>query len=67
MITLKAARVNKNMRQRDAAKALGISLATLCKYEKGRTFPDVPVIRKIEELYDINYNDINFFVQEEND
>ena len=67
MITLKAARVNKNLKQRDACKALGISLATLCKYEKGRTFPDVPTIKKMEKLYDINYNDIDFFVAEEND
>ena len=59
-ITLKAARVNKNIKQEDAAKLIGISLSTLQKYEAGKTFPDVPVIKKIEELYDVEYKDIIF-------
>ena len=59
-ITLKAARVNKNIKQKDAAKLLGISLSTLQNYEAGKTFPDVPVIKRIEELYDVEYKDIIF-------
>ncbi len=59
-ITLKAARVNKNIKQEDAAKLMGISLSTLQNYEAGKTFPDVPVIKKIEELYDVEYKDIIF-------
>ena len=59
-ITLKAARVNKNIKQKDAAKLLGISLSTLQKYEAGKAFPYVPVIKKIEELYDVEYKDIIF-------
>lgn len=59
-ITLKAARVNVGLTQIDAAKALGISPDTVRKYEQGETFPDVPMIRKIEALYRINYNDIDF-------
>ena len=59
-ITLKAARVNKNFKQKDAAKLIGISLGTLQKYEAGKTFPDVPVIKRIEELYDVEYKDIIF-------
>jgi transcriptional regulator with XRE-family HTH domain len=61
-LTLKAIRVNKKMTQEDAAKRLGISVDTLGNYERGTTFPDVPVIKKIEEVYETNYNDINFFV-----
>jgi transcriptional regulator with XRE-family HTH domain len=61
-LTLKAIRVNKNMTQEEAAKLLGISVDTLGNYERGATFPDVPVIKKIEEVYETNYNDINFFV-----
>lgn len=60
-ITLKAARVNKQMTQAEAAKMLGIAVDTLRQYEAGKTFPDVPMIQKIEELYSVNYNDINFF------
>lgn len=59
-ITLKAARVNVGLTQIDAAKALGISPDTVRKYEQGETFPDVPMIRKIEALYRISYNDIDF-------
>lgn len=59
-ITLKAARVNVGLTQIEAAKALGISPDTVRMYEKGETFPDVPMIRKIEELYRISYNDIDF-------
>jgi transcriptional regulator with XRE-family HTH domain len=59
-ITLKAARVNKNIKQEDAAKLMGISLSTLQNYEAGKTFPDVPVIKRIEELYDVEYKDIIF-------
>ena len=60
-ITLRAARVNKQMTQVEAAKRLGIAVDTLRQYESGNTFPDVPMIRKIEELYSVSYNDINFF------
>ena len=60
-LTLKAIRVNKKMTQEDAAKEIGISVETLGNYERGITFPDVPVIKKIEEVYGTNYNDINFF------
>ena len=59
-ITLKAARVNKNIKQEDAAKLMGISISTLRNYEAGKTFPDVPVIKRIEKLYDVEYKDIIF-------
>ena len=61
-ITLKAARVNKNLTVAEAATALGIAVDTLRQYERGNTFPDVQMIKKIEELYSISYNDINFLV-----
>lgn len=60
-ITLKAARVNKDLTQSEAAKMLGIAVDTLRQYEAGKTFPDVKMIKKIEELYNVSYNDINFF------
>ena len=65
-ITLKAARVNKEMTQIEAAEKLGIAVDTLRQYESGKTFPDVPMIRKIEDLYCVSYNDINFFSAEKN-
>lgn len=59
-ITLKAARVNAGLTQKEAAEKLGIALDTLINYEAGRTFPAVPTIQKIESLYHVSYNDINF-------
>lgn len=64
MITLKAARVNKNLSREDAAKELGVSVDSLANYETGRTFPTVPIIKKMEALYDVSYNDINFLLED---
>ena len=60
-ITLKAARVNMNMQQKDAAKRLGGTEDTLRNWESGRTFPNVPQIKKIEELYGVPYSDLIFY------
>lgn len=59
-VTLKAARVNAGLSQFEATKALGISKKTLFNYENGLTFPDVPTIKKIEEIYRVSYDDIIF-------
>lgn len=59
-ITLKAARVNKGMTQDEAAKAIGISPETLSNYERGNSFPDVPIILKIEMVYGVQFSDIIF-------
>jgi transcriptional regulator with XRE-family HTH domain len=59
--TLKACRVNRNLTQAEAAKALGVTEDTLANYEAGRTFPDVRVIKKIERLYNVPFADIIFF------
>lgn len=50
-ITLKAARVNADLSQQEAAKALGISVSTLQNYESGKTIPDWSMVKRIEEVY----------------
>ena len=60
VITLKAARINKNLTQQQAAKKLGISKDTLRNYEHGKSYPDVILIKKIENLYGVTYNDLIF-------
>ena len=62
-ITLKSARVNKNLSLKEAAELIGISVATIANYEMGKRFPDIPIIKKIEEVYGINYNEINFLLK----
>lgn len=59
-ITLKAARVNAGLKQAEAAEILGVTPEALASWEKGKTFPTVPQITKIEELYGVTYADINF-------
>ena len=50
-ITLKAARVNRGLNQKEAAALIGVSLSTLQNYESGKSFPDVPVIESMETLF----------------
>lgn len=61
-ITLRAARMNKGYDQDQAAKLLGISSDTLSNYERAKSFPDVRVIKKMEEVYGVKYDDINFLL-----
>lgn len=50
-ISLKAARVNANLTQREAAKRLGICLSTLQNYESGVTVPDWNAVKRIVDVY----------------
>lgn len=59
-ITLKALRVNAGLDQKSAADRLGITPETLSKWENAKSFPNVPQITKIEELYGTKYSDIIF-------
>jgi DNA-binding XRE family transcriptional regulator len=59
-ITMKAARVNANMTQPDAAKALNISKNTLSNYEQGKSIPKFDVAKKMADLYGLTVNDIIF-------
>ncbi len=59
--SLRAIRINKKETQEQAARGIGISIETLANYEKGITFPDIPILKKIEEYYNVNYDDIDFF------
>ncbi len=59
-MTLKALRANKNWTQAQAAKALGIGLETWRNYERYVTYPDVIMIKKIEKVFGVKYDDIIF-------
>lgn len=58
--SLKAIRINSNETQKETADAIGVSPETWGNYEKGKTFPDVPIIKKIEEHFNVSYDDIDF-------
>ena len=59
-MTLKAARINAGIDQKTAANKLGVSPDTLGNWEKGLTFPNVPQILRIEDLYSVSFADIIF-------
>lgn len=61
-MTLAAWRVNAKLSQGEAAKMLGISNTTLCKWETGKSFPKQPDIEKLCKLYDCSYDMIEFVV-----
>ena len=63
-ITLKAARVNANFTQKEAAERLGISKGTLASYEKYRTIPAVDTAKRIATLYGLDVDGIIFLPED---
>ena len=59
-ISLRAARVNAGLSQKEVADSLGISNKTLSNWENGDTFPSVEKIERLCQLYDLSYDEINF-------
>lgn len=59
-MTLKAIRINLGLDQETASNLLGIKSRTLSSWENAKTFPNVPQITKIEEVYGVRYSDIIF-------
>lgn len=60
-ITLKAARVNAGLSQKEVADELGVSNKTLCSWEHGDTSPSANYIDKLCKLYNASYDDIIFY------
>lgn len=50
-ISLAAARINANMTQEEAAKAIGVSKWTIINWEKGRISPKYNQMVKLCEVY----------------
>lgn len=59
-VSLEAARVNKKLRQEDAAKALNVSKKTLSSWENGITVPKLDMVEALCKLYDATYDDIRW-------
>ena len=59
-ISLRAARVNAGLSQKDVAKALRVSNKTVSSWENGETFPSAKNITRLCKLYGMSYDDINF-------
>ena len=59
-ITLKAARVNSGLSQKEAAKQLGVAQSTLYKWENGKNKPNVKYLSRIENLFNLPISNIIF-------
>ena len=64
LYSLKAVRTNLGLTLEEASKLIGISKYTLFNYEHFKTVPNAENIRKIENAYDINYNELRFVPNE---
>ncbi len=65
-LTLKSCRVVAGIKADEIAKAAGVTVDTLYKWEKGRSFPNAPQMVKIiqcfaENGYTLDITEINFF------
>ena len=65
-ISLEAARVNARLKQKDAAKLIGVSAQTLLNWEKGHTSPDLEKALKLCEVYGVEIDNLIFFNQQSN-
>lgn len=57
-MTLKAARVNAGLTQKEAAKKLGVSYQTLSRYEKN---PKLVTVKTILKMCDLYHTDLSTF------
>lgn len=57
-ITIKAARINKGLRQTDVAAELNVARETVSSWEKGKTKPSLKMVEPLCRLYGVSYDDI---------
>lgn len=62
-ITLKAARVNVNLKQSEAANLIGVNKKTLLDWEKGKRFPKSDKIPIICSVYQREYDEIDWIAR----
>lgn len=60
IMTLKTARELAGLTQAEAAQLIGISVDTLGNYERGKHYPGVPVLKRIEQVYNVRYDQLIF-------
>lgn len=59
-ITMRAARINRNLTQREVAEALNVTKKTVCSWETGKTKPRFDKIEPICKLYQVGYDNIEW-------
>lgn len=64
--SLRAARVNANLKQTEACEKLGITQKTLIGYERNYRSPTIDVVMKMCELYNVGIDQLNFLPKSAN-
>ena len=59
-LSLKAARVNCNLTQEEAAKRIGVTPKMLSDWENAKSFPSVKRLPIILKVYNVGYDDLIF-------
>lgn len=54
----------KNVTKRDMANLLGITVPTYDKFERNPSKMSVGMAKKIAEILEVDFSDINFFAEE---
>lgn len=67
-LTLKSCRIAAGVKAEEIASVAGVTVDTVYKWERGRSFPNAPQIVRIlnfyaDRGYTIDVNDINFFTE----
>lgn len=67
-LTLRSCRIIAGVKAEEIAEAAGVTVDTLYKWERGRSFPNAPQMVNIIKCfakngYAVDLNDINFFSQ----
>lgn len=57
-ISIKGARVERNMTQKQVADRIGVRKETISNWETGKTAPTVPQLMRLCEIYEVNISDI---------
>ena len=63
-LTLKKARMLAELKQTEAANALGVSEVTLSNWENGITFPTIDKVIKMSKLYNLPLEAFEFEIKE---
>ena len=59
-LTLKAARINKNLTQEEVAKRVGKSKNTIQNYENGKSIPNIETGKKLATLFGLTVDELLF-------
>ncbi len=55
---IKTLRQQQNMKQEEFASKLGVSISAVSKWETGKNLPDIELLKKISDLFQISMDDL---------